>query len=162
MKLAKVKTLLFLLLLPVVLGLAQALTSPRHGGEWPLLDIPLVVVILAATQYPSLKAIAFGWLAGLSQDIFTGELLGLNAFAKMVVAVGVLFCLGWSEVKGFGFSLAMVVAGTFAEILAGNLMASLGERGTVPLWTASGHMLLGNVLLFSILYLAVRRRDGRR
>jgi len=74
----------------------------------------------------------------------------------------VLFCLGWSEVKGFGFSLAMVVAGTFAEILAGNLMASLGERGTVPLWTASGHMLLGNVLLFSILYLAVRRRDGRR
>lgn len=158
----KIRSLLFLVL-AVVLGLAQSLLSPRHGGIWPVFDIPLVVVILLATQYPSLGTIAFGWFAGLSQDVFTGELLGLNAFAKMVVAVGVLFCLGWSEVKGFGFSLVMVILGTVTEVLAGNLMAALAGRGTVPMWIVSGHMLPGNVLLFSILYLAVkRRRNGRK
>ena len=159
MRRSKLKVLLFLVV-PVVAGLVQALASPPSSGQWPILDLPLVVVVLTATQYPSLGTIGFGWLAGLSQDLFTGELLGLNAFAKMVVALGVLFCLGWTEVKGFGFSLVMVVLSTFAEVLAGNLMAALGGRGTVPFWTASGHMLLGNVLLFTVLYLMVRRRDG--
>jgi len=155
------KILLFMLL-ALLMGLMQALLSPRHGGQWPLFDIPLVVVILMATQYPSLGSIAFAWFAGFAQDVFTGELLGLNAFAKMVVAVGILFCLGWTEVKGFGFSLVMVVLGTVTEVLAGNLMSSLGGHGTVPMWVVSGHMLLGNVLLFTILYLIVRRRrkDG--
>ncbi len=158
----RVLRLVLLLLFALLLGLVQALLSPRHGGQWPVFDIPLVVVILVATQYPSLGAIAFAWFAGFAQDAFTGELLGLNAFAKMVVAVGVLFCLGWTEIKGFGFSLVMVVLGTVAEVLAGNLMSTLAGQGTVPMWIVSGHMLLGNVLLFTILYLLVRRRrkDG--
>ncbi len=152
----------FVVLLAVGVGLIQALASPtRGGGIWPVFDLPLVALVLFSTQHPSLGAIAFGWMAGFSQDLFTGELLGLNAFSKMVVAVLVLFCLGWTEVKGFGFSLAMVVLGTFVEVFAGNLMAALGGKGTVPLWLVSGHMLLGNVLLFAILYLVVRRRDGR-
>jgi rod shape-determining protein MreD len=152
---------LLVVLLAVVLGLAQALLSPRQAGVWPVFDLPLVGLVVFATQHPSLGAIGFGWLAGLSQDFFTGELMGLNAFSKMVVAVLVMFCLGWTEVKGFGFSLAMVVLGTFVEVFAGNLMASLAGKGTVPLWLVSGHMLLGNVLLFSIIYLLVRRRGGR-
>ena len=154
--------ILLLGVLPVVLGLVQALISPRHSRQWPVFDIPLVVVVLFATQHPSVGAIAFGWFAGMSQDFFTGELLGLNAFSKMVVVVGVLFCVGWTEVKGFGFSLVMVLLGTVAEVFAGNLMAALAGRGTVSMWIASGHMLLGNVLLFSIFYLMVRRRHGRK
>jgi rod shape-determining protein MreD len=50
------------------------------------IDFPLIVVVYAALQRDSIKAIFFGTFAGIAVDALSGGLLGANGFAKTLVA----------------------------------------------------------------------------
>jgi len=50
------------------------------------IDFPLIVIVYAALQRNSIRALLFGTLAGLSIDALSGGLLGANGFSKTVVA----------------------------------------------------------------------------
>ncbi len=52
-------------------------------------DFPLIVIVYAALQRDSIKAILFGTFAGLAVDALSGGLLGANAFAKTLIAFAV-------------------------------------------------------------------------
>lgn len=49
-------------------------------------DFPLIIVVYAALQRNSLRAILFGTFAGLSVDALSGGLLGANGFSKTLIA----------------------------------------------------------------------------
>ena len=49
-------------------------------------DFPLIVVVYAALQRNSLRAILFGTFSGLAVDALSGGLLGANGFSKTLVA----------------------------------------------------------------------------
>lgn len=50
------------------------------------IDFPLVIVVYAALQRNSLRAILFGTFSGLAVDALSGGLLGANGFSKTLVA----------------------------------------------------------------------------
>ena len=50
------------------------------------IDFPLIVVVYAALQRNSLRAILFGTFSGLAVDALSGGLLGANGFSKTLVA----------------------------------------------------------------------------
>jgi rod shape-determining protein MreD len=50
------------------------------------IDFPLVVVVYAAIQRNSIRAILFGTIAGLAVDALSGGLLGSNGFTKTLIA----------------------------------------------------------------------------
>ena len=50
------------------------------------IDFPLIIVVYAALQRDSIKAIFFGTFAGIAVDALSGGLLGANGFAKTLVA----------------------------------------------------------------------------
>lgn len=50
------------------------------------IDFPLIIVVYAALQRNSIKAILFGTLAGIAVDAASLGLLGANGFAKTLVA----------------------------------------------------------------------------
>jgi len=50
------------------------------------IDFPLIIVVYAALQRNSIKAILFGTIAGIVTDALSGGLLGVNGFAKTLVA----------------------------------------------------------------------------
>jgi rod shape-determining protein MreD len=50
------------------------------------IDFPLIIVIYAALQRNSIRAILFGTISGLAVDSLSGGLLGANGFSKTVVA----------------------------------------------------------------------------
>lgn len=50
------------------------------------IDFPLIIVVYAALQRDSLKAIFFGAFAGLAVDALSGGLLGANGFTKTLIA----------------------------------------------------------------------------
>lgn len=50
------------------------------------IDFPLIVVVYAALQRNSVKAIFFGTIAGIAVDALSGGLLGANGFSKTLVA----------------------------------------------------------------------------
>ena len=53
------------------------------------IDFPLIIIVYAALQRNSIRAILFGSVAGVLVDALSGGLLGANGFAKTVVAYGV-------------------------------------------------------------------------
>jgi rod shape-determining protein MreD len=50
------------------------------------IDFPLIIVVYAALQRNSLRAILFGTFSGLAVDALSGGLLGANGFTKTLVA----------------------------------------------------------------------------
>ena len=50
------------------------------------IDFPLIVVVYAALQRNSLRAILFGTFSGLAVDALSGGLLGANGFSKTLIA----------------------------------------------------------------------------
>lgn len=53
------------------------------------IDFPLVIVVYAALQRNSIKAILFGTFAGIAVDALSGGLLGANGFSKTLIAYAV-------------------------------------------------------------------------
>lgn len=49
-------------------------------------DFPLIIVVYAALQRNSIKAIFFGTFAGIAVDALSGGLLGANGFSKTLIA----------------------------------------------------------------------------
>lgn len=50
------------------------------------IDFPLIIVVYAALQRNSIRAILFGTIAGISVDALSGGLLGANGFSKTLIA----------------------------------------------------------------------------
>ncbi len=50
------------------------------------IDLPLIIVVYAALQRNSIRAILFGTLSGISVDALSGGLLGASGFSKTLVA----------------------------------------------------------------------------
>jgi rod shape-determining protein MreD len=50
------------------------------------IDFPLIVVVYAALQRNSIRAILFGTFAGIAVDALSGGLLGANGFSKTLIA----------------------------------------------------------------------------
>jgi rod shape-determining protein MreD len=50
------------------------------------IDFPIIIVVYAALQRNSLRAILFGTFSGLAVDALSGGLLGANGFSKTLVA----------------------------------------------------------------------------
>lgn len=49
-------------------------------------DLPLIIVVYAALQRNSMKALFFGTIAGIAMDALSGGLLGANGFSKTLIA----------------------------------------------------------------------------
>src|SRR5688572_1922182 len=53
------------------------------------IDFPLIIIVYAALQRNSIRAILFGSLAGLAIDALSGGLMGASGFSKTLVAYAV-------------------------------------------------------------------------
>ncbi len=74
--------------LTIALVIAIALQWTLRNVAEPLayIDFPLIVVVYAALQRNSIRAIIFGTVAGVATDALSGGLLGANGFSKTLVA----------------------------------------------------------------------------
>ena len=50
------------------------------------IDLPLIIVVFAALQRNSIRAILFGTISGIAVDALSGGLLGANGFSKTLIA----------------------------------------------------------------------------
>ncbi|MBK9214315.1 MAG: rod shape-determining protein MreD [Chloracidobacterium sp.] len=77
--------------LTIALIIAVVLQWTLRNVAEPLayVDLPLIVVVYAALQRNSIRAIIFGTLAGIAVDALSGGLLGANGFSKTLVAYAV-------------------------------------------------------------------------
>lgn len=74
--------------LTVLIIIAIVLQWTLRNVAEPLayIDFPLIIVVYAALQRNSIRALIFGTLSGVAIDALSGGLIGANGFAKTLVA----------------------------------------------------------------------------
>lgn len=118
------------------------------------IDFPLIIVVYAALQRDTIKAIFFGTFAGLAVDALSGGLLGSNAFAKTLIAYIV------SEIarRVYMDNLLLripVIAGAclLDDLLYFGLHKLLGQEPTVQVLVVISYTLIGTTIAGTFIYI---------
>lgn len=70
----------------LILAIVLQWTLRNVWEPFAYIDLPLIIVVYAALQRNSIRAILFGTISGVAIDALSGGLLGANGFSKTVVA----------------------------------------------------------------------------
>lgn len=74
------------LTIALILAVVLQWTLRNIAEPFAYVDLPLIIVVYAALQRNSIRAIIFGTLSGVAVDALSGGLLGVNGFSKTLVA----------------------------------------------------------------------------
>lgn len=74
------------LTISLIIAILLQWTLRNVAEPFAYVDFPLIIVVYAALQRNSIRALIFGTLSGLAVDALSGGLLGANGFSKTVVA----------------------------------------------------------------------------
>ena len=74
------------LTISIIIAVILQWTLRNIAEPFVYIDFPLIVVVYAALQRNSIRAILFGTLSGIAVDALSGGLLGANGFSKTLVA----------------------------------------------------------------------------
>src|SRR6476620_5541888 len=74
------------LTIAIIVAVLLQWTLRNVAEPFAYIDFPLIIVVYAALQHNSIRAILFGTIAGAAVDALSGGLLGSNGFSKTVVA----------------------------------------------------------------------------
>src|SRR5215471_20599740 len=69
----------------LIIAIVLQWTLRNVAEPFMFVDFPLIIVVYAALQRNSIRAILFATFSGLAVDALSGGLLGSNAFAQTLV-----------------------------------------------------------------------------
>ena len=132
-------------------------------------DFPLIIVVYAALQRNSVKAILFGTVAGIAVDALSGGLLGANGFSKTLIA----YLVSELARRVYMDNLLLripVIAGAclLDDLVYFGMHWLLGQAPAVPVFVVMSYTLIGTTIAGTIVYLlldfvsAERLRPRRR
>ena len=133
------------------------------------IDFPLIIIVYAALQRNSLKAILFGSFAGIAIDALSSGLLGANGFSKTLVA----YLVSELARRVYMDNLLLripVIAGAclLDDLVYWGMHWLLGQPPTVPVFVVVSYTLIGTTIAGTITYLLLdvvlteRARPRRR
>lgn len=132
-------------------------------------DFPLIIVVYAALQRNSVKAIFFGTIGGIAVDALSGGLLGANGFSKTLVA----YLVSELARRVYMDNLLLripVIAGAclLDDLVYYGMHWLLGQEPVVPIFVVISYTLIGTTIAGTVVYLildfisAERIRPRRR
>src|SRR5580765_8810507 len=77
------------LTIALIIAVLLQWTLRNVAEPFMFVDFPLIIVVYAALQRNSIRAILYGTFAGISVDALSGGLLGANGFTKTLIAYAV-------------------------------------------------------------------------
>ncbi len=74
------------LTISLIIAILLQWTLRNVWDGFAFIDFPLIIVVYAALQRNSIRAILFGTISGVAVDALSGGLLGANGFSKTIIA----------------------------------------------------------------------------
>lgn len=118
------------------------------------IDFPLIVVVYAALQRNSVKAILFGTVAGIAVDALSSGLLGANGFSKTLIA----YLVSELARRVYMDNLLLripVIAGAclLDDFVYWGMHWLLGQPPTVNVFVVISYTLIGTTIAGTIVYI---------
>jgi rod shape-determining protein MreD len=118
------------------------------------IDLPLIIVVYAALQRNSVRAILFGAFSGLAIDALSGGLLGANGFTKTLIAYIVSEIARRVYMDNLLLRIPVIAGACFLDdAVYYGLHRLLGQEPSGDFLTVASYTLIGTTLTGTVIYL---------
>ena len=120
-------------------------------------DFPLIIVVYAALQRTSIRAILFGTISGIAVDALSGGLLGTNGFSKTLVAYIVSEIARRVYMDNLLLRIPVIAAACLLnDFVYYGLHRLLGQPPTGDLLVTASYRLVGTTIAGTLIYLILQ------
>ena len=142
----------------IIIAVLLQWTLRNVAEPFAYIDLPLIIIVYAALQRNSIRAILFGTIAGIAVDALSGGLLGANGFSKTLIAYIV------SEItrRVYLDNLLLripVIAGAclLDDLVYYGMHRLLGQDPNAPVVVTIAYTLIGTTITATIIFLLMDR-----
>ena len=157
--------------LALIIAVLLQWTLRSVAEPFAYIDFPLIIVVYAALQRNSIKAIFFGTFAGIAVDALSGGLLGANGFSKTLIAYMVSELARRVYMDNLLLRIPVIAGACLLDDLVYyGLHRLLGQEPSAPFLVTIAYTLIGTTIAGTIIYLILgsfsvdtlkrRKRDG--
>lgn len=131
----------------------------RNVAEpFAFIDFPLIIVVYAALQRNSLRAILFGTFSGLAVDLLSGGLLGANGFSKTLIAYIVSELARRVYLDNLLLRIPVIAGACFLDdAVYYGLHRLLGQEPSGQFFIIASYTVLGTTIAGTFIYLFLDR-----
>jgi rod shape-determining protein MreD len=129
-------------------------TLRNVADPFAFIDFPLIIVVYAALQRNSLRAILFGTFSGLAVDALSGGLLGANGFSKTLIAYIVSELARRVYLDNLLLRIPVIAGACFLDdAVYYGLHRLLGQEPAGQFFIIAAYMVLGTTIAGTLIYL---------
>jgi rod shape-determining protein MreD len=151
--------------LTIALIIAIILQWTLRGVWEPLafIDFPLIIVVYAAIQRNSIRALLFGTISGLAVDALSGGLLGASGFSKTLVAYAVSEIARRVYLDNLILRIPVIAGACFVnDLVYYGVHRLLGQTPTADPVTTIAYSVIGTTIAGTFVYLAMQSFSADR
>ncbi|HEY8563260.1 MAG TPA: rod shape-determining protein MreD [Pyrinomonadaceae bacterium] len=134
-------------------------------------DFPLIIIVYAALQRNTIKALIFGTISGIAIDALSSGLLGANGFSKTLIAFTVSEIARRVYLDNLLLQIPVIAGACLVDDLVYyGLHRLFGQETNAPVMVTIAYTLIGTTIAGTIIYLILgnisvdrlrsRRRDS--
>lgn len=151
------------LTISLVIAILLQWTLRNVWEPFTFIDFPLIVVVYAALQRNSIRALLFGSISGVAVDALSGGLLGANGFAKTLVAYSISEIARRVYLDNLILRIPVIAGACLANQLVYYGLHRLFSQTPAgdPLLTIA-YSVIGTTIVGTLIYLALQSMEINR
>ena len=149
----------------IALILAIVLQWTLRNVAEPLayIDLPLIIVVYAALQRNSIRALIFGTVGGIAVDALSGGLLGANGFSKTLIAYAVSEIARRVYLDNILLRIPIIAgACVLDDAVYYGLHRLFGQPPAGDVLVTGAYSLIGTTIAATLIYLLLQSMSGER
>lgn len=138
----------------LVIAVLLQWTLRNVADPFVYIDFPLIVVVYAALQRNSIKALLYGTVVGIAVDALSGGLLGANGFSKTLIAYIVSEIVRRVYLDNLLLRIPVIAGASLTNgIIIFGLHRLLGQEVDAPLIETIAYSVIGTTIAGTLVYL---------
>ncbi len=127
------------------------------------IDFPLIIIVYAALQRNSIRAIIFATLSGLAVDALSGGLLGASGFSKTLVAYMVFEMARRVYLDNLLLRIPVIAGACLAgELIYFGVQRLFGQPPSADIVVVVAYRVIGTTIAGTLVYLLLQNLSGER
>ena len=138
----------------LVIAIALQWTLRNVAEPFAYVDFPLIIIVYAALQRDTIKALFYGTVAGIAMDALSGGLLGANGFSKTLIAYMVSELARRVYMDNLLLRIPVIAGACLLDdLIYYGLHRLLGQTPSAPFVVTLAYTLIGTTIAGTIIYL---------